>query len=81
MLCTTVIQYGEDFAARVGRSADVGATVAFDIRQEVVDGLGGQHGGGKHEGEEEFFHGGVSFGDGLGCRLKPLQNPQQQPKT
>jgi len=23
--------------------------------------LGGQHGGGKQEGEEEFFHGGVSF--------------------
>ena len=61
MLRTFVIQHGEDFAARVGRGADVGAAVAFDIRQEVVGSLGGQHGGGKQEGEEEFFHGGVSF--------------------
>ena len=43
------IQLGEDFAARVGCGADVGAAVAFGIRQEVVGGLGGQDGGGKQE--------------------------------
>ena len=68
-LRATVIQHDEDFAVHVGRGTDVGAAVGFSVRQEVVGGLGGQHGGGEQEGEEAFFHGGVSFGDGLGCRL------------
>jgi hypothetical protein len=64
-LQATVIQHGEDFAVRVGCGADVGAAVGFGVRQEVVGGLDGQHGGGEQEGEEKFFHGGLSFEVGV----------------